>query len=101
MALDDDIKQIKSDIADLEGRPLPVGRTGLYILTIIGMLGATRSCKILEKYENMIFPPVVSVGNPRKHSFLVYGSTGGVAFTLIGKIIVEKPPRAERACHWC
>jgi len=39
----------------------------------------------------MIFPPV-------------YSSTGGVAtsiLTLIGKIMVEKSPRAKQACHWC
>ncbi len=34
----------------------------------------------------------------------VYSPTGGVATILStkdGKLMVEKPPRAKRACHWC
>ena len=55
MALDEDIRQIKSGIDDLKERPLSIERTGLYIMMGIAMLGSMKSCivtqKILDNYQ--------------------------------------------------
>jgi|GEM_PF-5153602 len=44
MALEDDIKEIKSGINDLKGRSRSVGRTGLYFMMMITRVSSVKTC---------------------------------------------------------